>query len=36
MADTIDSCCVNIPMTKADKNNNTTTNINNGLSVEDD
>ncbi|CAF4041379.1 unnamed protein product [Rotaria sp. Silwood2] len=33
MADIIDTCCVNIQMTKTDKNNNTTTNIDDGISL---
>lgn len=31
MADIVDTCCVNLQMTKADKNNNTTTNIDDGM-----
>ncbi|CAF0891362.1 unnamed protein product [Rotaria sordida] len=33
MADIIDSCCVNIQMTKTDKNNNTTAPIDDGISL---
>ncbi|CAF1107270.1 unnamed protein product [Rotaria sp. Silwood1] len=33
MANIIDTCCVNIPITKTDKNNNTTANIDNEISL---